>query len=239
MSRDFEFGGAIPPWGRSAAEYEAFFDLKDLPSSARVLDCGSGPASFAAEWSGQGRFVVAADPVYQRLGNEIEADFEPTADRMREGMRKAFDRFIWKDYKDPEDVITRRRASLKRFLADFQTGVRAGRYVAARLPELPFASGTFDLALCAHLLFIYSDELSLEQHIAFLRELLRVGREVRVFPLLDMQGQRSKYIDPVMNELQSLARVDLVRVPFEFRPGDCFMLRLRKDLVHVPEIANR
>src|SRR5690348_15546 len=134
MSRDFELGGTIPPWGRNANEYEAFFDLKDVPASARVLDCGSGPASFTAEWSEQGRFVVAADPVYQRLGNEIESGFEPTAERMREGLRKAFDRFIWKTYKSPEDVIERRRECLKRFLADFQAHNRSGRYVAARLP---------------------------------------------------------------------------------------------------------
>ena len=65
MSNDFDFGGAVPPWGRSAAEYEAFFALSDVPPSARILDCGGGPSSFAAEWSRNGRYVVAADPMYR------------------------------------------------------------------------------------------------------------------------------------------------------------------------------
>ncbi len=179
---DFDLGGTVPAWGRNAAEYAVFFALADVAASARVLDCASGPASFTAEWSRQGRFAVAADPLYQRTGAEIAADFEPTADRMLKGMQKAFDRFLWTDYKNPRDVVERRRATLKRFLSDFQSADRAGRYVAARLPDLPFASGSFDLVLCVHMLFLYSDELSLGLHLASLREMLRVGREVRVFP---------------------------------------------------------
>jgi len=227
MSRDFNLGGKVPPWGRNAAEYEAFFSLDEIAASARVLDCGSGPASFAAEWSSQGRFVVAADPIYQQPGDEIAADFEPTAVRMLEGTRKAYDRFSWTHYKSPEDVVERRRETLRRFIADFQAADRVGRYVAARLPDLPFSAASFDPVLCAHMLFLYSDELDLDLHIASLREMLRVGREVRVFPLLDMQGERSKHLEPAMRDLETIAHAELVRVPFEFRRGDSFMLRLR------------
>ena len=93
MSRDFDRGGAVPPWGRNAEEYEAFFALSDVPPSARVLDCGGGPASFAADWGARGRFVVAADPIYRFSAETIGADFEPTASRMLQGMQKARDRF--------------------------------------------------------------------------------------------------------------------------------------------------
>jgi SAM-dependent methyltransferase len=228
MTRAFDLGGKVPPWGRSAAEYEAFFALADVPSSARVLDCGSGPASFAAEWNSQGRFVVAADPIYQQSGDAIAADFEPTAARMLEGTRKAHERFVWNHFKTPEDVVESRRNTLKRFLADFQNSDRTGRYVAARLPELPFPNDSFDLLLCSHMLFLYSDELSLDLHIASLREMLRVGREVRVFPLLDMEGRRSEHLDASMKAMESVARVELVPVPFEFRRGDSTMFRLAK-----------
>jgi ubiquinone/menaquinone biosynthesis C-methylase UbiE len=228
MSRDFDLGGKVPPWGRSASEYEAFLALADAPSSARILDCGGGPASFTAEWSRQGRFVVAADPVYRQSGDEIAADFEPTAARMLEGTRKARDRFIWDHYKSPEDVVETRRHTLKRFLADFQHPRRASRYVAARLPKLPFPNDSFDLVLCSHLLFLYSEELGLDLHITSLREMLRVGREVRVFPLLDMEGRRSAHLGACMRELEAVARVELVPVPFEFRRGDSSMFRLTK-----------
>jgi hypothetical protein len=67
MPGDFDLGGAVLPWGRNATEYEAFFALSDVSPSARVLDCGGGPASFASEWGSGGRFVVAADPIYRFL----------------------------------------------------------------------------------------------------------------------------------------------------------------------------
>lgn len=226
MSRDFNLGGKVPPWGRNAAEYEAFFDLGDVGPSARVLDCGSGPASFTAEWSARGRFVVAADPVYRRRGHDIAADFEAVAGRMLEGTRQAYDRFVWDHYKSPEALVEERRNSLRKFVTDFDDQKRAGRYVAARLPELPFPTNCFDLVLCAHMLFLYSEEFTLEMHVASLKEMLRVGREVRVFPLLDMQGRRSDHLDAVMQALSTSAKVEIVRVPFEFRRGDSWMLRV-------------
>ena len=186
MSNDFDFGGAVPPWGRSAAEYEAFFALSDVAPSARILDCGGGPSSFAAEWSSNGRYVVAADPMYRFSARNFLADFDLTAAQMLVGMQKARERFKWDYYGSPEDVVQRRRDVLTTFIADFQTATRSGRYVSAYLPELPFLSSSFDLVLCSHLLFLYSAEFDAETHLSFLRELLRVGREVRVFPLLDM-----------------------------------------------------
>ena len=38
----------------------------------------------------------------------------------------------------------------------------------------------------SHLLFSYADRLDRAFHVASLRELARVGREVRVFPLVPM-----------------------------------------------------
>ena len=102
MSSDFDFGGAVPPWGRSAAEYEAFFALSDVAPSARILDCGGGPSSFAAEWSRNGRYVVAVDPIYRFSARDFLADFDSTATQMLAGMRKARDRFKWDYYGSPE-----------------------------------------------------------------------------------------------------------------------------------------
>src|SRR5262245_17009425 len=228
MTRDFDLQGAIRPWGRSAAEYEAFFALSNVPASARILDCGSGPASFTAQWNNSGRFVVAADPMYRLSGLDIAADFEPTASRMLDGVRRARERFNWDYYGSPEGVIQRRREVLDAFLSDFRSSNRAGRYVAASLPELPFQSASFDLVLCSHFLFLYSAELGTTVHILSLQEMLRVGREVRVFPLLDMDGQPSIHFEPTVETLRTSAHVELVPVPFEFRRGDSRMLRLTR-----------
>jgi len=227
MSHDFDLRG-VAAWGRSAAEYEAFFALSNVPPSARLLDCAGGPASFAAEWGARGRFVVAADPIYRYSAESIAADFEPTANRMLDGMQKARDRFRWDHYGSPENVIEQRRKALTTFIADFQSPAPRGRYVAACLPELPFQSGSFEIVLCSHLLFLYSEELDSDAHVAALREMLRVGREVRVFPLLDMDGRPSVHLDAIVCALQPSAHVELVPVPFEFRRGDSRMLRLTR-----------
>src|SRR5262249_50030145 len=115
MAADFDLPGVVP-WGRTAAEYEAFFALDDVPASARILDCGGGPASFAAEWGRRGRFVVAADPIYKQRGLDIAANFCETERRMRDGMSKARARFCWDRYGSPEGVITRRWEALTTFV---------------------------------------------------------------------------------------------------------------------------
>src|SRR5262245_7117264 len=145
MASDFDLGGAIPAWGRSAAEYEAFFALSDIPASARVLDCGGGPASFTTQWSRGGRFVVAADPIYRFSHTDISANFESTASRMLEGARKAKDRFRWDCYGSPEGLVEQRREVLAAFISDFGSSSRTGRYVAGSLPVLLFNSEVFDL----------------------------------------------------------------------------------------------
>ena len=229
MSSEFDFGGAVPAWGRSATEYEAFFALSDVPTSARVLDCGGGPSSFAAGWGGKGRFVVAVDPVYRLSGRNIEADFESTSARMLKGAREAYARFIWDQYESPESVVRLRRDVLSTFLRDFRSASASGRYVAGLLPDLPFVAKSFDLVLCSHLLFLYSTEFDTETHISYLRELLRVGREVRVYPLLDMAGNRSRHLDHAIQKMRDRADVEVVPVPFEFRRGDTNMLRLSEN----------
>ena len=75
---------------------------------------------------------------------------------------------------------------MRAFLDDYVRGRTQGRYLAASLPDLPFGGGQFDLALCSHFLFLYTDQLSCAFHRQAVRELCRVAREVRIFPLLDL-----------------------------------------------------
>ena len=228
MPSDFDLGGVICPWGRNVEEYEAFFRLSEVSPSARILDCGGGPSSFAADWGKRGRFVVAADPVYRCAGIEIASGFESTAKRMLEGMERARHRFKWDYYGSPEKVVTRRRNALTTFVADFEDSSRPGRYVSAQLPELPFPSDSFDLVLCSHLLFLYSNELDIQMHVDSLKEMLRVAPEVRIFPLLDMDGQPSVHVNPSVAAVSTSAQAEVIAVPFEFQRGGSNMLRLTR-----------
>ena len=95
---------------------------------------------------------------------------------------------------------------MSRFLDDFEEGKAEGRYVTASLPSLPFEGGQFDLALCSHLLFLYSDQLSLDFHQASIEELLSVASEVRLFPLLSLDRRPSPHFDPLVMYIHSRSR---------------------------------
>lgn len=223
--REFELEGIVP-WGRRFAEYESFFALAGFHFSGPVLDTGGGPSSFATEAHARGIEVVAADPLYRFKGEEIERRFEQTAEAMRTGMHRAAYRFNWNHYGSEDGVHRLRRKALALFLADYELGKQEGRYVTAALPALPFADGHFRLALVSHLLFLYGDKLDFVFHLAALRELLRVADEVRIFPLMNLDGPPSSHLPGVMRALREEgAEMELVEVPFEFQRGTTRMLR--------------
>src|SRR5438270_8831865 len=113
------------------------------------------------------------------------------------------------------------------FLEDFEKGKAEGRYVTASLPSLPFEDGRFDIALCSHLLFLYSDQLSLDFHRASIEELLRVASEVRVFPLLSLDRRPSPHLNPLVTYLAEKGwRTEVLPVPYEFQRGGNRMLRI-------------
>ena len=85
------------------------------------------------------------------------------------------------------------------FLADFEDGKAQGRYVPAALPHLPFADGAFDLALCSFLFFLRPERHSISFHVDGLSELVRVAREVRVFPILQVDGRLPEYAEEFTN----------------------------------------
>ena len=222
----------IVPWGRRLAEYRAFFDLgapslDDLRACPRILDVGGGPASFAAEAAQQGLRVTAVDPLYRLGGDAIRARVAAARPAMERGLEQAADRFDWGYYGSPGALLRMRTEALELFLADYEWGRACGRYRAGQLPALPFAEGAFDLALCSHLLFLYGEALDAAFHVAALAELARVAREVRVFPLLDLEGRRSPHLGPAVAALraQGLA-VEERPVPFLFQKGGGTMLRV-------------
>lgn len=224
--REFELGGVVP-WGRRLSEYRAFFALDDIASRSPILDAGGGPSSFAAEARQAGARVVAADPIYALHNDDIRLRFEETAEAMRTGMRRASYRFNWSYYGSEEAVHRLRREALDLFLGDFERGKAEGRYIPASLPSLPFEGGSFRLALVSHLLFLYGDDLDFCFHLASIRELLRVAEEVRIFPLINLDGLPSSHLPGAAQALRSEgAAVELVDVAFEFQKGATRMLRV-------------
>ena len=133
----------------------------------------------------------------------------------------------WGFHRDPDHLCANRRAALEVFLTDYDEGLRLGRYMVGELPALSLDSGSFGLAVCSHLLFLYSELLSEECHIKSVLELCRVAREVRLFPLLTLQHEPSPHLAPVRSALEARGwGTQVVRVNYELQRGGNEMLRI-------------
>jgi hypothetical protein len=218
----------VIPWGRSMQEYVRMFDLTLDELNLAILDCAGGPASFNVEMTRLGYKVISCDPVYQFTADEISQRIQDTYQVVIDGVRATKDNIIWQDIQSPEQLGQIRMAAMRQFLEDFLLGIKAGRYVIDELPRLSFNTNQFDLALCSHFLFTYSEQLGADFHLASILEMYRVAKEVRIFPLLvNFSEETSPLLQLVMNELQQRGyKVEIKQVPYEFQKGGNKMLRI-------------
>lgn len=202
--------------------------MRSVDLAGRILGCGDGPASFNATLSARGGRVVSADPLYQFSADEIRSRVEIARDRIVPNTRQNAASYRWDEIPSIEAMVELRMRAMEEFLLDFERGKSESRYRPLGLPELPFADKSFDLVLCSHFLFLYSPTLSLDFHLAAMDEMLRVGQEVRVFPLCDFDGGPSAYVEPIIAALRSGGRrVEVRPVPYEFQRGANAMLVAR------------
>jgi hypothetical protein len=218
------------PWGRGFDEYVRMFNLSAANLTSRILDCAGGPAGFNAEMHRRGVQVISCDPLYQFSAADIARRIEETRDPILKMTHEAREHFVWREIRSVDELERIRMGAMRQFLDDLPAGLADGRYRVAELPALPFGDAEFDLALCSHFLFTYSDVFSLDFHLASIRELCRVAREVRVFPLLASFGNgRSPHVAEVIRTLAAEDfRCELQRVPYEFQKGGNEMLRVSR-----------
>lgn len=218
----------VAPWGRSFDEYCRMFALSDADLGLKMLGCADGPAGFNAEATRRGLDVVSCDPIYRWTTADIQRRIEGTADQILEQTRRNRDDFVWTSIRSIDELRRLRMAAMQQFLDDYAAGTQQGRYVVAELPVLPFPDDSFDLALCSHFLFLYSGQLDEAFHLAAIRELCRIAREVRLFPLLALGGQRSRHVDGVTANLRAAGHVVSIEVvPYEFQRRGNEMMRIR------------
>lgn len=217
----------VVPWGRSFDEYRQMFALNEADLEKSILGCGDGPASFNAELTQAGGQVLSVDPLYRFSASQIAARIEETSELVLEQVKQTLQKFVWRQIASVEQLAEIRHKAMQAFLSDYPNGIRENRYLDAELPHLPFADKSFDLALCSHLLFLYSEQLSFDLHLQSIRELCRVSAEVRIFPLVDLVGCESQHLQPVLAKLASWGYSATVEtVPYEFQKGGNRMLRV-------------
>jgi hypothetical protein len=218
----------IVPWGRTLAEYKLMFDLSDADLNRQILGCGDGPASFNVEMHKLGRSVVSIDPIYQFTAAQIEQRVRDTYSTIIDQVRQNSSRYIWNYFADPDELGCARMDAMNEFLADYETGKSDGRYLWQSLPKLDLSDRQFELCVCSHLLFLYSEQLSLDFHLESIRELLRVAAEVRIFPLLKLDCNLSAYVNPVIDKFtQAGFDAEIRTVNYEFQKGGDRMLVIK------------
>ncbi len=216
----------VVPWGRSLNEYKEMFSLTDSDLKKRILGCGDGPACFNAELSKVANNIVSTDPIYQFSAKEISSRIDEVYPQVMEQVAKNRNDYVWKSIANVEAMGKVRMDAMQAFLNDYEHGIKSGRYINASLPTLPFKDTEFELALCSHYLFLYSEHVNQEQHILSMKELCRVASEVRVYPLLSIgNNQVSPHLKPVILALkESGFNAYLVPVKYEFQKGATEML---------------
>jgi SAM-dependent methyltransferase len=173
---------SIVPFGRMLAEYRLMFNLTDRDLQCQILDIGAGPASFTAEMYSLGYRVTAIDPIYKFSGAEIKQRFNDCVDGIIEQVENTSQDWVWQFHKSPSDLCHNRELALQLFLADYDRGKIAGRYIAGEVPN-EIGTKFYDLILCSHFLLLYSARLSWEFHCQTVTKLLEHTYELRIFPL--------------------------------------------------------
>lgn len=224
----------VVPWGQSLAEYRSMFQLSNADLKKRILGCGDGPASFNAEMTELGYSVISIDPIYQfspeHIRQRIEATYEPVISQTR----KNADRYCWKVFRNAHELGQARLAAMEIFLQDYASEQNyrnsSKRYLSQSLPCLSFSDNCFDLCVCSHFLFLYSDHLSLDFHLESIAELLRVASEVRIFPLLSLSCELSPYVEPVIQTFSNPGRftVEIQSVDYEVQKGGNQLLKITR-----------
>lgn len=219
----------VVPWGRSFDEYVEMFALTPGDLDGRILGCGDGPASFHTTLNQRGGRILSVDPLYEFGTEDLRARIDATYDTVLREARRNTEQFNWEEIQTVSELGRRRMAAMREFLADLPAGRTEGRYVAGKLPDLPLPDDSFDLALCGHFLFLYTDRLDHSFHMASVVELVRLAPEVRIFPLLDLDGGPSRHVAPTLEDLRrSGYPVEVRTVPYHFRKGGNEMLVIRR-----------
>ena len=219
----------VVPLGRSFDEYRLMFNLSKQDLGKRIIGVGDGPASFNAEMQEMGKSVISVDPLYMFTAKDIKRKFDKVIDNIIDQVRNTPGDWTWTYHMSPDDLKEHRTQSLIKFNSDFEQGKKEGRYLRGELPALEFQDNSFDVALCSHFLFLYSEHYDYNFHKASVYEMLRVSRDVRIFPLLDLMLNRSPYIEPLTQELERDGYiVNIRKVPYEIQRGGNEMMWITK-----------
>lgn len=218
----------VVPWGRNMEEYKSMFLLNEEDMKKKIAGFGDGPASFNFEAHCLGCDVTSYDPIYQFHKEELEKRIEDVRGTVMQQMSENMDHYIWTKIRDLNQLEQIRMDAMKLFLNDFEVGLSEQRYRYHELPNgLPVGEDHYDIGLSSHFLLLYT-QLGFDFHIKAISEMLRACKEVRIFPVVDLDARQPDMISDVIDEFKKRYVVELKETNYQFQKNANKMLLIRK-----------
>lgn len=220
---------SVVPWGRNIDEYLLMFNLSEKDKGLKIAGFGDGPASFNFEATKTGFNITSFDPIYQFSKQQLEHRISEVRDIVMTQMKENKENYVWKNIKNLNELENVRMNAMNMFLADFEKGLKENRYIYHELPnKLNYEDDYFDLGISSHFLLMYT-ALGYDFHIEAINEMLRVCKEVRIFPLVDLDANDSELISNVVGYYRALYDVEIQETGYEFQKGANRLLVIRKN----------
>lgn len=214
-------------WGHHLDEYREMFDLSEPETHDRLLEYGCGPSAVNAELSKRAAKAVSCDPLFALDPSTLSTKVSLMFDEMAADVEQHQHEFDLTRYGGLKTLIAKRKRGIDTFFSDYKQGLREKRYCSVQDGRLPFTDFSFDFALSAHYFFADLDHQAVALQVQMIRELARVAKEVRIFPLIDRTGQPSPMLGPVLLALQQENfGTEIREVPCQFQPEGNAMLRV-------------
>ena len=219
---------SVVPWGRNMEEYAQMFCLNESDLAKNIAGFGDGPACFNCEMTEKGGKVTSFDPIYRFSETDLEKRIEEVRVVVMQQMRENMENYVWKNIKNLDELEYTRMSAMRKFLSDYEKGKAEGRYVCHELPNrLNYEDNYFDIGLSSHFLLMYTS-LGYDFHIAAMTEMLRVCKEIRIFPIVDLDANKTDLAEKVVGHFKKDYKVEIVKTEYEFQKGENKLLIIGK-----------
>jgi hypothetical protein len=145
-----------------------------------------------------------------------------------EQMKRNMENYIWTDIKNVDDLIKIRIGAMNLFLNDYNKGKADGRYLYHELPnKTKYEENYFDIGLSSHFLLMYT-KLGYEFHIKAISEMLRICREIRITPIVTLDGEHSELTMKIIEYFENEYAVKIINTNYIFLKNGNQMLCITK-----------
>ena len=219
---------SVVPWGRSFEEYCQMFCLSGNDLSGKIAGFGDGPSSFNCEASKNGYSITSFDPIYQFTREQLATRIEEVRRIVMKQTEENSENYVWTKIRSINELERLRMSAMELFLTDYEKGKKENRYIFHELPNrLDYEENSFDIGLSSHFLLMYTD-LGYDFHISAIYEMLRVCGEIRIFPIIDLNADKSDLTANVIKHFKQNYTVKIVKTDYEFQKGGNKMLIIKK-----------